>query len=70
MTDNQKELIQLWTDADEDGKAMIFDLLTVAVAVGEPFYTEMQTYLESKDADAMRACVARYKALLREGATV
>lgn len=35
MTDNQKELIQLWTDAD-----------------------------------AMRACVARYKALLREGATV
>ena len=69
MTDNQKELIQLWTDADEDGKAMIFDLLTVAVAVGEPFYTEMQTYLE-KGTDAMRACVARYKALLREGATV
>ena len=70
MTDNQKELIQLWTDADEGGKAMIFDLLTVAVAVGEPFYTEMQSYLESKDADAMRACVARYKAILREGATV
>lgn len=70
MTGNQKELIQLWTDADEDGKAMIFDLLTVAVAVGEPFYTEMQSYLESKDADAMRACIARYKALLREGATV
>lgn len=70
MTDNQKELIQFWTDADEDGKAMIFDLLTVAVAVGEPFYTEMQSYLESKDADAMRACIARYKALLREGATV
>lgn len=70
MTDNQKELIQIWTDADEDGKAMIFDLLTVAAAIGEPFYTEMQSYLESKDADAMRACVARYKALLREGATV
>ena len=70
MTDTQKEMIQLWTEADEDGKVMIFDLLTVAVAVGEPFYTEMQTYLENKDADAMRACVARYKALLREGATV
>jgi len=27
---------------------------------------EMQTYLDRKDADAMRACVARYKALLRE----
>ena len=49
---------------------MIFDLITVAVAVGEPFYTEMQTYLENKDTDAMRACVARHKALLREGATV
>lgn len=70
MTDTQKELIQIWTDADEDGKAMIFDLLTVAVAIGEPFYTEMQTYLENEDTDAMRAYVARYKALLREGATV
>ena len=39
MTENQKEMIRLWTDADEDGKAM-------------------------------RACVARYKAILREGATV
>lgn len=62
MTDSQKELIQLWHDADEDGKAMIFDLLIVAVAVGEPFYTEMKTYLENKDTDSMRACVARYKA--------
>lgn len=70
MTDTQKEMIQLWTEADEDGKAFIFDLLTVAVAIGEPFYTEMQTYLENKDTDAMSACVARYKALLREGATV
>lgn len=70
MTDTQKEMIQLCTEADEDGKAFIFDLLTVAVAIGEPFYTEMQTYLENKDTDAMRACVARYKALLREGATV
>jgi hypothetical protein len=70
MTETQKEMIQLWTEADEDGKAFIFDLLTVAVAIGEPFYTEMQTYLENKGTDAMRACVARYKALLREGATV
>ena len=70
MTEEQKEMLQIWSEADENGKALIIDLLTVAVAVGEPFYTEMQTYLENKDTDAMRACVARYKALLREGATV
>lgn len=70
MTEKQKEMLQIWSEADENGKALIMDLLTVAVAFGEPFYTEMQTYLENKDTDAMRACVARYKALLREGATV
>ena len=70
MTEEQKEMLQIWSEADENGKALIMDLLTVAVAFGEPFYNEMQTYLDRKDADAMRACVARYKALLREGATV
>lgn len=70
MTDNQKEMLQIWSEADENGKELIMDLLTVAVAIGEPFYNEMQTYLDRKDTDAMRACVARYKALLREGATV
>ena len=70
MTENQKEMLQIWSEADENGKELIMDLLTVAVAIGEPFYNEMQTYLDRKDTDAMRACVARYKALLREGATV
>lgn len=70
MTENQKEMLQIWSEADENGKELIMDLLTVAVAICEPFYNEMQTYLDRKDTDAMRACVARYKALLREGATV
>lgn len=70
MTESQKEMLQIWSEADENGKELIMDLLTVAVAIGEPFYNEMQTHLDRKDIDAMRACVARYKALLREGATV
>ena len=70
MTEKQKEMLQIWSEADENGKALIMDLLTVAVAFGEPFYNEMQTYLDRKDADAMRAVVAKYKAMLREGATV
>ena len=70
MTEEQKEMLQIWSEADENGKALIMDLLTVAVAFGEPFYNEMQTYLDRKDADAMRAGIAKYKAMLREGATV
>ena len=70
MTENQKEMLQIWSEADENGKELIMDLLTVAVAICEPFYNEMQTYLDRKDADAMRAGVAKYKAMLREGATV
>ena len=70
MTEKQKEMLQIWSEADENGKALIMDLLTVAVAFGEAVYNEMQTYLDRKDADAMRAGIAKYKAMLREGATV
>lgn len=67
MTDNQKEIVRIWDEADTSGKQLIFDLLACAVACGEPFYTEMQSHLDRKDKDAMRACVAKYKALLRGG---
>lgn len=70
MTDTQKKMIQRWTEADECGKTFLFDLVIVAVAIGEPFFDEMQRYVESEDIKAIRACIARYKALLREGATV
>lgn len=67
MIDNQKEIIRIWEEADTSGEQIIFDLLACAVACGEPFYTEMQSHLDRKDKDAMRACVAKYKTLLRGG---
>lgn len=69
-TEQELELMKLYAEADEVGRAFMFDLLTCFVACGKPFIEEMQTYLNAKDKEAIFACVKRWKATLGEGATV
>lgn len=70
MTDNQRELVTMWENADASGKQLIFNMLECAVAFGDPFLREMQKYLDKGDKDGMRVALEKWTALIREGATV
>ena len=55
MTDTQKEMLQLYSEQDASGKELIFNMLLCAVVCGEPFYKEMQEFLEQGNKQASNA---------------
>lgn len=69
MTDNQRELVTMWENADTSEQQLIFNLIACAVAFGDPFYREMQELLDKGDKDGMRVALEKWTALIREGAT-
>lgn len=69
MADN-RDMLHLWNRADEDGKAIILDVLKCAAEVGEPFFDEMQIHFDNGDAAAMAACVTKWRSVIDCGERV
>lgn len=64
LTKSEREFIQAFRDADEEGKLFILDLLCCTVRFGEDFLKDMQTV--QGDRDAMIAVVSKWKAAAQE----
>ena len=64
LTKSEREFIQVYRDADEEGKLFIFDMLICAATCGEDFLKDMQTV--QGDRDAMIAVVSKWKAAVQE----
>ena len=62
MTANERELIQLFRDADEDGKTYITQVLLCALHFGSEFHVEMEAFRTKGDKEGMRECAARWYA--------
>ena len=69
MTDTQKEMLKLYSKANENGKQIIFDILACSAVFGEPFYKELQEALDKGTKSELRTVVAKYIAILKERAT-
>lgn len=70
MRDIDRKIIDTYTNANEKQKEIMLNVLECAVTFGEPFYKEMQEYLDSGDREGMLEAIARYTAILKERATV
>ena len=68
MTTQEREFIQLYRDADETGKALIYDMLLCFAYCGEDFIQEIQAAKGNNE--AMRAVVAKYVATVKAGVAV
>lgn len=68
MTVQEREFIQLYRDADETGKAFIYDMLLCFAYCGEDFIQEIQAAKGNKE--AMQAVVAKYVATVKVGVAV
>ncbi len=64
----EKELIQIYRDADDTGKALMWDLLRCFVYGGEDFIQEIRAV--EGDKEAMKAVIAKWAATVREGEAV
>ena len=59
LTKSEREFIQVYRDADEEGKLFIWDLLACFVSCGDAFIQEIQAV--QGDKAAMSAVVAKWK---------
>ena len=62
MTANERELIQLFREADEGGKTYIIQVLLCASFFGSEFHAEMEALRTKGDKEGMRECAARWYA--------
>lgn len=62
LTKSEREFIQVYRDADEEGKLFIFDMLICAATCGEEFFKELQA--TPQEPAALRAVVAKWKATI------
>lgn len=68
ITTQEREFIQLWRDADETSKEVIFDMLLCFAYCGEDFVQEIQAAQGGKE--AMQAVVTKYVATIKEEVAV
>jgi hypothetical protein len=62
LTKYDRELLQLYRDADESGKLFIFDMLLCAATCGEEFFQELQA--TPQEPAALKAVVSKWKATI------
>ena len=67
-TAQEREFLQIYRDASEEGKLFIFDMLLCAATCGEEFFQELQA--TPKEPAALRAVVAKWKATIQEEVAV
>lgn len=58
----EREFIQLFRDADEDGKTYIIQVLLCALHFGSEFCAEMEALRIKGDKEGMRECAANWYA--------
>lgn len=61
-TAQEREFLQIYRDASEEGKLFIFDMLLCAATCGEEFFQELQA--TPKEPAALKAVVAKWKATI------
>ena len=62
MTNTEKEFIQIYQDASEEGKLFIFDMILCAATCGEGFFKELQA--TPQEPAAIKAVVTKWKATI------
>ena len=62
LTANDRMFIQLFRDADEEGKMYIIQVLICYLHFGADFYSEMKELQDKGDTDGMKECTARWYA--------
>ena len=68
LTKSEREFIQVYRDADEEGKLFILDMLICAATCGEAFFKELQA--TPQEPAALRAVVGKWKATIPAGVAV
>lgn len=61
-TAQEREFLQVYRDASEEGKLFIFDMLLCAATCGEEFFQELKA--TPQEPAALRAVVAKWKATI------
>ncbi len=56
-----ENLVSLFLNADKNGKALIFDMLTCAVRFGDSFLCEMAVAADRHDTAGMKNILAKWK---------
>ena len=67
-TAQDREFLQIYRDASEEGKTFIFDMLLCAATCGDEFFQELQA--TPQEPAAIKAVVSKWKATIPVGAAV
>ena len=59
MTENEKDFLDLFSKADDEGKLFIANLLMCFVSGGDAFFKEFEA-IPPQDRDGARACVNKW----------
>lgn len=62
LTTNDRMFIQLFRDADVEGKMYIIQVLICYLHFGTDFYAEMKELQDKGDTDGIKECIARWYA--------
>ena len=65
MTENEKELANLFLNATETEQEFILNALFCAVEFGEAFFDEIKVYVEKGNRKGIQETVGKYTSLLK-----
>lgn len=66
MRQTEKEMLELYNNADEQGKATIMDILLCATTCGEDFFREMSYCLDNCTVEETRATLNKWIAQVKK----